>query len=110
MVRLHSAASEIAGNQRFDRLASTKGLASRILEMGQLGPFRAFLSRGQNPENALLLHQLFDFAEHRGWCATNPCTRVDRPQVEPKLDIRFLVEGEFNALLEAVDVAHEPLG
>jgi hypothetical protein len=35
---------------------------------------------------------------------------VDRPQVEPTLDIRFLNEEEFKALLEAVDVAHEPLG
>jgi integrase len=49
--------------------------------------------------NALvLLHQLFHFAERN-------CARVDRPQVEPTLDIRFLSEEEFKALLEAVDVA-----
>ncbi len=61
--------------------------------------------------NALvLLHQLFRFAERNGWCADNPCTRVDRPQVEPTLDIRFLNEEEFKALLEAVDIAREPLG
>lgn len=61
--------------------------------------------------NALvLLHQLFHFAERNGWCADNPCTRVDRPQVEPSLDIRFLDKAELEALLEAVDVAHEPLG
>jgi integrase len=61
--------------------------------------------------NALvLLHQLFHFAERNGWCTDNPCARVDRPQVEPTLDIRFLNEEEFKALLEAVDVAHEPLG
>jgi hypothetical protein len=46
--------------------------------------------------NALvLLHQLFHFAERNGWCTDNPCTRVDRPQVEPTLDIRFLNEEEF---------------
>jgi len=56
--------------------------------------------------NALvLLHQLFHFAERNGWCTDNPCARVDRPQVEPTLDIRFLSEEEFKALLEAVDVA-----
>jgi integrase len=61
--------------------------------------------------NALvLLHQLFNFAERNGWCTDNPCARVDRPQVEPTLDIRFLNEGEFKALLAAVDVALEPLG
>lgn len=61
--------------------------------------------------NALvLLHQLFHFAERNGWCADNPCTRVERPQVEPSLDIRFLDEAEFEALLEAIDVAREPLG
>jgi hypothetical protein len=61
--------------------------------------------------NALvLLHQLFHFAERNGWCTDNPCARVDRPQVEPTLDIHFLNEEEFKALLEAVDVAHEPLG
>jgi site-specific recombinase XerD len=61
--------------------------------------------------NALvLLHQLFHFAERNGWCTDNPCARVDRPQVEPTLDIRFLNEEEFEALLEAVDVAREPLG
>jgi integrase len=61
--------------------------------------------------NALvLLHQLFHFAERNGWCTDNPCTRVDRPQVEPTFDIRFLNAEEFKALLEAVDVAHEPLG
>jgi integrase len=61
--------------------------------------------------NALvLLHQLFHFAERNGWCTDNPCARVDRPQVEPTLDIRFLSEEEFKALLEAVDVAREPPG
>jgi integrase len=61
--------------------------------------------------NALvLLHQLFNFAERHGWCADNPCTRVDRPQVEPSLDIHFLDKAELKALLEAVDVAREPLG
>jgi integrase len=61
--------------------------------------------------NALvLLHQLFHFAQRNDWCTDNPCARVDRPQVEPTLDIRFLNEEEFRALLEAVDVAREPLG
>jgi integrase len=50
------------------------------------------------------------FAERNGWCTDNPCARVDRPQVESTLDIRFLNEEEFKALLEAVDVEHEPLG
>lgn len=61
--------------------------------------------------NALvLLHQLFDFAERRGWCAANPCAQVDRPQVESSLDIRFLNKAELDALLDAVDVAREPFG
>jgi site-specific recombinase XerD len=61
--------------------------------------------------NALvLLHQLFHFAERNGWCMDNPCARVDRPQVEPTLDIHFLNEEEFKALLEAIDVECEPLG
>lgn len=58
----------------------------------------------------VLLHQLFDFAERRGWCITNPCAWVDRPQVEPNLDVRFFDEREFRTLLEVVDVVHEPLG
>jgi integrase len=61
--------------------------------------------------NALvLLHQLFHFAERNGWCADNPCTRVDRPQVEPSLDIRFLDKAELEALHEGVNVARDPLG
>jgi integrase len=90
------------------------------LPLGEVGPehieslMTAMQEAGKAAKtrrNALiLLHQLFAFAERRDWCAGNPCTPVDRPQVETSLDIRFLNKAELEALLEAVDVAREPLG
>jgi integrase len=50
--------------------------------------------------NALtLLHQVFEFGRRNGWCESNPCTKVDRPEVEQHTDIRFLEIEEVEALL-----------
>lgn len=49
------------------------------------------------------LHSLFDFAQRRGWCSTNPCKLVDKPSAQDTdADIRFLDEAELAALLDAV--------
>jgi integrase len=53
--------------------------------------------------NALtLLSQIFEFGQRKGWCQSNPCKVVDRPQVEESTDIRFLEMEEVEALLAAV--------
>ena len=60
--------------------------------------------------NALtLLHQIFEFGERKGWCQTNPCKQVDRPQLEDTTDIRFLAMEEVEALLRSTPQDH-PLG
>jgi Phage integrase family len=52
--------------------------------------------------NALtLLGQIFDHGIRKGWCATNPVKRVDRPRVEQSQEIRFLDPAEVEALLRA---------
>lgn len=57
--------------------------------------------------NALtLLHQIFAFAERKGWCHANPCKQVDRPMVEETTDIRFLTLAEVEALLRGVPEKH----
>jgi integrase len=48
------------------------------------------------------LHQVFEHGQRRGWCAGNPCTRVDRPRLEEDNDIRYLSPEEVEALLRAV--------
>lgn len=57
-----------------------------------------------------LAHQLFRFAQRRGWCTANPCESLESPRVEPNTDIRFLDQTELEALVEAVDTKTEPLG
>jgi integrase len=67
---------------------------------------------GKGPKtivNALtLLHQAFEFGRRKGWCETNRCKEVDRPEVEEDTDIRFLMMEEVEALLRAVP-ADDPL-
>ena len=53
-----------------------------------------------------LLHQIFQFGRRKGWCETNPCSRVERPEVEENADIRFLTMDEVEALLQAVSPEH----
>jgi len=61
--------------------------------------------------NALtLLFQIFAFGQRKAWCHDNPCTRVDRPQVEESADIRFLDQDELEALLRMVDPQAKPFG
>ena len=50
-----------------------------------------------------LLHSIFAYGERRGWCTGNPCKLVDKPRNEKAdAEIRFLNEGELEALLRAV--------
>lgn len=50
-----------------------------------------------------LLHGIFEFAIRRGWCATNPCKLVDKPErLEADADVHFLDQPELDALLGAV--------
>jgi integrase len=50
-----------------------------------------------------LLHSIFAYGERRGWCTSNPCKLVDKPRNEKAdAEIRFLNEGELEALLRAV--------
>jgi integrase len=49
-----------------------------------------------------LLAQVFEHGQRRGWCAGNPCARVDRPRLEDDIDIHFLSPEEVEALLRAV--------
>ena len=57
-----------------------------------------------------LLSQVFNFAMHSGWCASNPCERVRWPRVRETTDIRFLGRTELEALLTAIDLAGQPFG
>ncbi len=53
--------------------------------------------------NALtLLSQVFAFGQRRGWCATNPCQQVDRPQLPDDTEIHHLDLHEVEALVRAV--------
>ena len=57
--------------------------------------------------NALtLLHQIFEFGQRKGWCQSNPCKQVQRPQLEDAADIRFLAMEEVEALLRATPQEH----
>ena len=61
--------------------------------------------------NALtLLSQVFAFGQRKAWCEENPCSRVDRPQVEQCTDIRFLDPGESVTDMLHVDPDAEPFG
>lgn len=60
--------------------------------------------------NALtLLHQIFEFGERKGWCQSNPCKQVQRPQLEDAADIHFLAMEEVEALVRSSPQDH-PLG
>ncbi|MGI8440464.1 MAG: tyrosine-type recombinase/integrase [Thermoleophilaceae bacterium] len=69
---------------------------------------------GQAPKMTLnvlgFLHSVFEFGLRRGWCSRNPCKLVDKPGTEDgDPEIRFLDQGELEALLAAVDL-ERPLG
>ena len=50
-----------------------------------------------------LLHSIMEHAVRRGWAATNPCNRVDRPRAAgADSEIRFLDQAEVEALMLAV--------
>jgi integrase len=57
-----------------------------------------------------LLSQVFSFAQRHGWCEKNPCQYVRQPRIRECSEVRFLNQGELDALIAAVDVAGEPLG
>jgi integrase len=49
------------------------------------------------------LHSIFTYAEKRKWSRSNPCKLVDLPAVGgPDPDIRFLDQGELEAVVHAV--------
>jgi integrase len=70
----------------------------------------AMRRQGAGPKtivNALtLLHQIFEFGQRKGWCQSNPCKQVQRPQLEDAADIRFLAMEEVEALLRAAPQEH----
>jgi site-specific recombinase XerD len=41
------------------------------------------------------LHSVFDLAVRRGWVPANPCRELDRPEIQPSTDIRFLTQEEL---------------
>ena len=48
------------------------------------------------------LHGIFDFALRKGWVVANPCKAVEKPEIaDEDQDIRFLEQGELDALLAA---------
>jgi len=57
-----------------------------------------------------LLSQVFTFAQRHDWCEQNPCRSVRRPRVRECSEIRFLNQGELDALIAAVDVSGGPFG
>jgi integrase len=62
---------------------------------------------GQSVKSTLnyvgLLHSIFEHAVRRGWAASNPCKRVEKPKAEDvDADVRFLDQAELDALLVAV--------
>jgi integrase len=68
--------------------------------------------QGRSPKSVRnwlgVLHTLMSFAERREWCVRNPCRHVDFPRIpESDADIRYLDVEQLEALLRAVDLAHE---
>jgi integrase len=49
-----------------------------------------------------LLGQIFTFGQRRGWCTSNPCLQVDRPQPPDDTEIHHLDLDEVEALIAAV--------
>jgi hypothetical protein len=58
-----------------------------------------------------LLHSLFAYAEKQEWTRGNPCKLVEQPgDDERDPDIRFLDDGELEALLRAIVGSHRLIG
>ena len=83
---------------------------SKPLNRIEPGDIESFIGakrrQGRAPKSILnylgLLHSIFEFGQRRRWITTNPCKQVDKPRAEPTdADVRFLDQGELEALLEA---------
>jgi integrase len=101
LLRAHLAAH--LGDEPLDRVG-TEDVEALVAAMRRGGV------GSKTTRNALaLLHQILAFGQRNGWCVDNPCSRVDRPQLEENADIRFLDMEEVEALLRAVP-SDDPLG
>ena len=91
---------EISVNQITTR--DVEALAAQMLRDEKAAQTRAHVLK--------LLSQVFNFAVHSGWCASNPCERVRWPRVRETAEIRFLDRAELENLLAAVDITDRPFG
>lgn len=84
------------------RRSQVEAFAAQMIREGAAAHTRANVLK--------LLSQVFNYSLRQRWCRENPCLGVRRPQIRPHQDIRFLGRREFEATLNAIDVAKEPFG
>ena len=103
--------STMEGYESFLRVHLAPFFGDRPL--AEIGPndVEAFIAasrrNGQSVKSTLnylgLLHSIFEHAVRRGWTASNPCKRVEKPKpADVDADVRFLDGAELDALLAAV--------
>jgi len=103
--------STLQGYESFLRVHLVPYFGDRPLATIAPGDVEAFIAasrrNGQSVKSTLnyvgLLHGIFEHAVRRGWAASNPCKRVERPKAaDVDADVRFLGQAELDALLAAV--------
>src|SRR4051794_16673586 len=103
--------STLQGYESFLRVHLAPYFGDRPLARIEPKDVEAFIAscrrNGQSVKSTLnyvgLLHSVFEHAVRRGWVATNPCKRVEKPKpVDADADVRFLDGAELDALLVAV--------
>jgi integrase len=90
--------------------ASVDQVATREIEMLAAEMVRDGKAAQTRAHVLKLLSQVFNFAQHSGWCARNPCEAVRWPRVRETADIRYLGRAELKDMLAAVDVTAKPFG
>jgi integrase len=103
--------STLQGYESFLRVHLVPFFGERPLPRIEPSDVEAFIAasrrNGQSVKSTLnylgLLHSIFEHAVRRGWAASNPCNRVEKPKaVDVDADVRFLDQAELDALLAAV--------
>ena len=103
--------STMEGYESFLRVHLAPFFGDRPL--AEIGPndVEAFIAAGRRNRQSVkstlnylgLLHSIFEHAVRRGWTASNPCKRVEKPKAaDVDADVRFLDGAELDALLAAV--------
>jgi hypothetical protein len=111
--------STLQGYESFLRVHLAPFFGDRPLQRIEPRDVEAFIAAsrrsGQSVKSTLnylgLLHSVFEHAVRRGWVASNPCKRVEKPKpVDVDADVRFLDEAELDALPVAVPTRRRRTG